>query len=475
MPQIVFNIDPLLAVADDPISATLFLIENGAWVIFLIFFFWVAKQLWYNHIWGSYVTKNLRPVLLAIDVPRRSIQTAKAVENIFAHLAGAHGSSTRREAHLEGKIQEWFSLEIVSIDGYIQFLAWTWDKYRDLVETAIYAQYPDAQITEVEDYSKAVPHKYPDDEWDFWGTDFRFYAPQAYPIRTWPQFEHQGQKEEAFKDPLAAMLENMARIAPGEQMWFQILVRPIAQDWQKESAKFVKKLIGAKVPEAKSIIDPFLNFGGKIIETVLAETIGWGAGEPEVKRNEPESRMLHLSPGERAAVEAVDMKAAKIGFDVKVRAVYVGRKEVFKKQHGAHAVIGAIKQLNTNDLNGLKPDFKHSGPGSLFFFKSLRNNYRKTRLVNAYTARSMYVGGPTYVMNIEELATLWHFPTEAVHAPLIAKTVAKRAVPPTGLPMEAMRMPIEKKVSLVGGKTSDSDSEGKKRELKAPEELPFVD
>jgi len=398
----------------------------------------MAKTLWMYHIQSQFIEAKLRPVLLAIDVPKASAtqagQTPKAVENIFAHLAGAHGSHTRREKYWHGNIQEWFSLEIVSIEGYIQFLVWTWDKYRDLVETAIYAQYPGAQITEVSDYTAAVPHQYPNAEWDLFGTDFVFTQPDAYPIRTWEEFEHKGQKDEPFKDPLAAMLENLARIGPGEQIWFQVLLRPIGQEWRKSAEKVVKKLIGAKMPEHKSIMDHAFNALGKVTGPIVDQVFGPTEGAPP-KRDEPLSKMLYMSPGERVTVELIEKKMAKIGFSAKIRVVYVARKEVFKKQHGAHAIIGAIKQFNTNDANSLKPEFKHVGPSSLWLFKNLRNNWRKTKLARAYSRRSMWVGAKTQIFNIEELATLWHFPTEAVHAPLIMRTEARRGVPPSGLPV----------------------------------------
>ncbi|MDO8462968.1 MAG: hypothetical protein Q7S96_01695 [bacterium] len=458
------NLMPLLAVADDPLATALFLLTNGGWIVFLVFFLWMAKHLWYEHAQGHFIEHQLRPVLLAIDVPKRSVQTPKGVENIFAHLAGAHGSSNRREQHLQGKIQEWFSLEIVSIDGYIRFLVWSWDKYRDLVETAIYAQYTDAQITEVQDYTRDVPHLYPNSEWDLWGTDFVFTKNQAYPLRTWEEFEHKGQKDEPFKDPLAATLESMARLLPGEQIWMQILLIPIDQKWQGKAMEVVKKLIGAKIPVKKNMMDKALEITGSIVTPILEQTIGFGPTEAEKKNDGPESKILFLSPGERMAVEAIEKKAGKIGFRVKLRTIYVGRKDVFKKQHGAHAIIGAIKQYNTNDLNALKPDFKNVGPSSLWLFKDYRNNRRKTKVVKAYSARSAAVGMPTYVMNIEELASIWHFPTEAVHAPLIMKTEAKRAVPPTGLP-------VERTFAAPARPPSDAKEPPK---VTAPEGLPIV-
>ncbi|MBI4142958.1 hypothetical protein HY480_03735 [Candidatus Uhrbacteria bacterium] len=434
MPTITIDLEPLLALADDPFAVAWFLMSHGGWIVFLFFFIWMAKLIWINHIQMNYIKEKMKPVLLAIDVPKLSVQTPKGVENIFAHLAGGHGSHNRREKYWHGNVQEWFSLEIVSIEGYIQFLVWTWSKYRDLIETAIYAQYPDAQITEVQDYTPAVPSTYPDKEWDLFGTEFVAVKPPAYPIRTWEFFEHKGQKDEPFKDPLAAMLENMARIGPGEQIWLQILAMPIDQKWADEGLKVVKKIIGAKSTPKKTALDTVFDISGKVVTPIFDQV--FGASEAAApKKDGPLSNILYLSTGERTTAELIEKKIAKIGFKTKIRLIYVAKKEVFKKPRGAHAVIGSIKQFNTNDANSLKPEYKHIAPSSLWLFKDLRNNARKRHVYRAYKNRSMWAGMKAHIFNIEELATLWHFPTVAVHAPLIRKTEAKRAEPPTGLPV----------------------------------------
>ena len=92
-------------------------------------------------------------ILLAIDVPRDNEQSPKAVENIFSHLYGILLSRNNLyEEYWEGRHQDYFSMELVSIEGYVQFLVYTMEEYRDIVESAFYSQYPNAEITQVEDY-----------------------------------------------------------------------------------------------------------------------------------------------------------------------------------------------------------------------------------------------------------------------------------------------------------------------------------
>jgi len=76
------------------------------------------------------------------------------------------------------------------------------------------------------------------------------------------------------------------------------------------------------------------------------------------------------------------------------------------------------------------------------------------------------VGAKAVVFNIEELATLWHFPMSHVKTPLVQKAETKAAEPPADLPMEnILNLPVDKSVQVVNnnsGKrkfTTDSGEE----------------
>ncbi len=148
-------------------------------------------------------------------------------------------------------------------------------------------------------------------------------------------------------------------------------------------------------------------------------------------------KLAALSPGEKNILEALERKNSKIGFDSKIRYIYVGRKEVFKKPRAVHAFIGAIKQMNTFDMQALKPETKVCGVSStILWFKEARNNIRKTKLIKHYAKRSGD-GISRYFLSAEELATLWHFPILLqVKAPQLQRTEAKKTDAPANVPFE---------------------------------------
>ncbi|MBU1348759.1 hypothetical protein KJ781_01670 [Patescibacteria group bacterium] len=420
---------------NSPFEAMWFIFFSGGWIVVPILAWVMVKTIWLYSKQTAYDAKK-DWILLAIDVPRLHEQTPRAVENIFAHLAGAHSPASWTEKWFEGKTQDTISMEIVSIDGHVQFLVRTTRGFRDLIEASIYAQYPDAEIVEVEDYTLRVPSLYPDREWEMFGTEMIPVKSDVFPLRTYPEFEDKVSGE--LKDPMAVMLENLSRIGPGEQVWFQIVMTPIEQkEFQVKVETFVKKLTGQKVEVKESLLEKAVNLPIKGMGLVL-ETSGI-LGTPSVppkKEMQPFSKILQMSPGERKVLEAIEVKASKIVYTCKIRFLYVAKKGVFKKQKTVSPFVGAIKQLNTNDLQSLKPETKRVGMNAtLWFFKESRNRERKRRFMSAYRSRSNWVGMPGYTLNIEELATLWHFPISMQsRPPQLKKTESKRSEPPINLP-----------------------------------------
>lgn len=400
--------------------------------------------------------KTWKWTLLAIDIPQLNIQTPKAVEQMFSHLAGAYSSSNIAYTFRHGFKQKWFSLEIISIEGYIQFLIRTEDSFRDLVEAAVYAQYPQAEITEVEDYTNAFPNKFPNETYDIWGCDFGLAESFAYPIRTYLEFEHGNAEENILKDPMGTFLESFSRINQGEQMWFQILLEPINNSWKEKVIKKIKDLVGEVVSlsGSKKSSGGFASFltdePMKAVTEFGNQLFGATATSAEgvVKKKEgPVSRLGQLTPGQRKLLEAMENKITKIGFKTKLRAVYIARKEVFKPERSINALFGAINQFNIPSANSIIPT---STVSTNYFWKSSRGENRKTLLMSAYKKRRMKSGGNPFVFNIEELATIWHFPMSSVKTPLLQKSELKKAEPPSSLPMETSFKPL-RQAPKVGG------------------------
>ncbi len=433
------------------------------WVVLSLIFFFMGKELWLNVRQNKY-TSSWQWVVLAIDVPPDTIQSPKAVEQIFAHFSGALFEPNFGQKYWDGVKQKWFSLEVISLEGYIQFLIFTEDTYRDLVEAAIYAQYPMAEITEVEDYVGAIPSTYPNETHEMFGLEFGLAAPDPYPIRTYMEFEHNIAKDVSFHDPMASILENFTRISTGENLWFQIIIEPVSGKWKAKGIDLIKKIIENK----KHTSEQFFLF--KLMNSLfdgLLDAIRPPSEEgPAHKKEDVVGKLSDLTPGVRDTVGAIEEKIAKIGFKTKCRVLYAAPKEIFNPSRCLDGFVGSLNQFDYAGRNAIIPV---AATTAHYAFKNYRILEIKKKFVSAFKKRKIKIGGNPYILNIEELATLWHFPLPLVKTPLLQKTASKRAEPPINLPIEEMtESPLRRKV-----KEEELPEAPEEQEI-PPSELPYA-
>lgn len=427
------------AAGSNPFSSLWFLFIHGG---FIAFFPLLVRMLWYSfNMWIQTMNgEKFKFVLLGINVPPLNEQSMVAIEQVFAHLSGPHQNYTWLEIHWDGALQYVWSVELASIDGYVQFMIRTNVKMRDVVEAAIYAQYPDAEIFEVEDYTKNAPTVYPNPDYEMWGVELVKTTDHVYPIRTYRSFEHP--LTGIYADPMAAMLEIFGSLGPGEQLWFQIVMTPVDHHWPKRAEKIIAKMVGAKVKYKPTVVDQITDIPIGAISILNTSVFGSEENAAVKKKDDgPPNQMLYLTPGQRLMLEAVQTKITKIAFFSKLRFIYVARKEVARRRTIISSMFGAIKQFNTLDMNGFKPG-KRTKTTAEWFFADQRKNWRKTKIMRAFRDRDNWAGeGEGVLLNIEELATLWHFPILTVKAPAVGKAQARKGEPPTELPVEKVILP----------------------------------
>jgi hypothetical protein len=452
----------------NPLALAWWIFVNGGWIIFLIILLvglYIAKLQFARQKYRN----NTENILLAIDIPKENEQTLVAVEQIFAQLYAIKSHGNKLERFWKGKVPGRFSLEIVSIDGYIQYLIRSEKDHRDLVEAAIYAQYPDAEITEVGDYTDSVQNQFPNKEYDLWGTEMVLTKSEAYPIRTYRNFEHT--LTQKFADPMASLLEAFSRLQPGEQTWLQLVITPAGSGWTKNAEHLVKKLVGEKITKKKGMLSPITDtargFGGEAINQVM----GGGAESDNKNKSETKdaTKMQSLTPGERNIVEAVQEKMAKIAFKTKIRLIYSAKKEIFDRNRGMRPVMGALMQYSTQNLNGLKTHKKTKTKADYVRVKK-RVAQKQRKILRAYKMRANHLGiGEGFIMNIEELASIYHFPIAEITVPPVQRTEVRKGGAPAALPREFMSSSgIPSQVADEVTPTNQSPSK-----LGVPENLPI--
>lgn len=414
----------VLALASAVIKATW-------WLITPLILFNIFKQSWlyWRHI--CYY-KTLKFTLLEIRLPQDVLKTPKAMEYVLVGLHGVWDELKWKDIWLKGEILPWFSLEIAGSGGDIHFYIYTQTKYRSFVEAQVFAQYPDAEIEEAEDYTQKVPEILPNNDWDVWGTDLALTKESPYPLRRYIDFE--SVVEEQRLDPIASIAEILNTLRAGEHIWIQLIIEPPfgLDELKKNGDKVVAKLMSRKIEEKKGVagtlVGALSELGGQIT----------GMGSAVKKEEDPfASTEWRLTPGEREVLKKIDEKTAKVFFYTMVRFIYIGKKDVFSKAN-VGALFGFFRQFNTYDTNAFKPRSATLPKRSFIYFKNLRTYFRKFRLVQWYRWRLTLPGGISdyFMLNVEELATIFHLPGQIVKAPVMPRVESKKIPPPSALPIE---------------------------------------
>lgn len=374
-------------------------------------------------VWLLYVQAKFRIAqkwaLLEIKIPREINKSPTAMEIVF-HAMHQTRDGTKIAQWFDGLQRVWFSLELVSIEGRVHFYIHTPRFFIDLIQSQIYSQYPEVEVSEVDDYTKNVDFGKEDSNWDIFGTEMKFDEPDPYPIKTYIDYklDKEVKDDRVLIDPMAPLIELLGSIGPGEQMWVQIPIQAAKKRFSKSGHYFKKE---TWKDQGIELINKLRKRESKPGEIVVYDT-------------------KLLSPGEEDLIKSIERNIAKIGFDCGFRLIYLAKEENFKMIR-VPSLVGSIKQFNAEDRNRFKPD----GKRTTFFdypwqdFRGIRLSRKKRFIFNAYKMRSYFY--PPYprkpmTLSVEELATLYHFPGFAIETPTFERLPSKTSEPPTNLPID---------------------------------------
>ncbi|MFA6269842.1 MAG: hypothetical protein WC657_01365 [Candidatus Paceibacterota bacterium] len=358
-------------------------------------------------------------VLLEIRLPREITKSPVAMEIVLNALHQPGGEGTWVDRIWNGQTRSWFSLEIVSIGGNIKFFIWTKPKHRNIIESQIYSQYPGVEIYEAEDYTK--PFYYDPEKYGLWGCEFALTKADPFPIKTYIDYGLDKDPKEEFKiDPMTPLIEFLGSLTSGHNAWIQILIR--AHKKRRVADVFSEKE-DSWTDEAKAAKEKILK------DLKVAKEEG---GFPRIP-----------SKGEADMIAALERSVSKIPFDVGIRGIYIADKDKFNSGNGGGGIGGCFKQYGSLNLNGFKP----AGWFGIFDYPwqewGSKKEKLKPKILEEYKLRryfySPYIGKKFYtkpfVLNVEELATIFHFPGSVASTPTFERVPSLKSKAPANLPI----------------------------------------
>jgi hypothetical protein len=347
-----------------------------------------------------------RKVLLRVQVPKflgkntdssqapsaQQIQEAISVtENIFnaiGSLPAKKGLKTWWLGH-----DDEVGFEVVVKNSIIYFYVSVPQYLQNYLEEQIHAQHPYAVIEEIDDYNIFQPTGVA------LGSYLKYVKDSIYPIRSYKKMEG---------DPMNALLNALSKFDNESGGAIQMIFRSADGAWHKRSTK-----VASLAHQGKKLEDAFAEAN----KGPIASFFDWFKKE----KKDGEKDTYRLTSKEDEAVKGIEEKTSKAGLDVNIRLVVSAQNKNLAEQR-LNDLLNAFNLFNIYEYgNGFKPE-KPSRLDSLmdkFIFREFDEGYKM-------------------LMNVEEMASIFHFPLPFTDAPNIDWLLSKKAPAPLNTPTEGL-------------------------------------
>jgi hypothetical protein len=402
----------------------------------------------------SQYNKTMPSVVLRVAVSKLNERGPIVAEQIFSALHGIDRNYNFFD-YLAGRTRPRISLEIANVNNKIQFFIWAPKRLRNVIESQIYAQYPDVEIEEVEDYARntftayeekaempaqsgvANPQNLPvvyqgNDKNDLRyavTAELQLTDPDLYPIKRYTQFEDKLTR--LATEPLAGITATLSKLnATDEQAWIQMTMEPVGDWWRKRGLKCLKIINQGLFDNSfwlrKMATEAYLatGFWKRFFLTpvyILFWIIRGGRSANLEKKGSSISELkeeMSSSHDREDPVSAAVNKVTRLSFGVNIRIVYIPRREnIDLAELKLNEIAGSFKQFNLPNLNSFKVDKLNAANAQIL------KRYKSRQVINPF------------ILNVEEIATIYHMPLATVGTPNVWWVSSRKLEPPHNLPV----------------------------------------
>lgn len=352
-------------------------------VILGVVFTWARKKNFNALLFGSLkmslLVIKLPPEVIKADEKRPLKERIAVAEQFLTTL-----SSLKKPAVLE--------IALPHIGEEIYFYLAVAKESVNFVQRQIQGFYPNAFVALSEDYNIFNPTG------ETVSASLKLKEPWLLPIRTYQELE---------ADPISPILNAFSKLEKeGEGMVFQIVLQPASKAAKKSLEGAIKKM-----RQGVSLREVLGGRGFKDFGQALAD-----AAKPQV----PDKNQEKPKTIDEIGVKALESKINKNLFSVNLRFLASAQTKS-RAEEIITNVLGSFHQFGSPTKNNFVA-FRPRNQQKLIFNYSFRTFNLKESII----------------LNVEEIASFWHFPNLVSAAPYATWVKSKEAPPPAELPEEGL-------------------------------------
>lgn len=319
-------------------------------------------------------------------------------ETIFSAIGGLKAQSGF-SSWMTGRNDQ-FSFEIVANHNHISFYVAAPKVSARYLEQQIHAHYPEAVIEEMEDYNIFSL------KGQIVGGYLRTNKSFVFPIKTYQKMD---------VDPLNSMINVLSKLDKDESLAIQYTVRSARPSWHSISRRVVAYIIKKQsVKNGLAAASGFGRFISSVDDMFKVSKPADPAHPYDTKR---------LSAIEEEMLRAIEEKNLKSGLDVNVRVVACAATRE-KANVYLENVSSAFMEYNNFSYGNVFSRL-HKGDSEVIVKDFIYRYFREKS---------------GFLLNSEELASIFHFPLSSTETPNIFWLTSKIAPAPSSLPSEGISL-----------------------------------
>src|SRR3989344_88913 len=345
------------------------------------------------------ILESLNAVLFLVMVPKNKPKKQEEVQKEEKLLISQMEQVLANFLHLKKpKIFQnapSITLEIASQTGGsdISFYIFV-PRYLEIVfEKYLQGFYPQAVIEKIpQDYTVFEP------DGKTVGAYLKLQSNFLFPISTYQKLE---------KDPLSTITNNLSKISADEGAAIQIVIKPININLKSVGEGVLQKIRGGK-----NIGAAISEVNRSIFMRLFLEIFGYN------NKKEDELKDKKGQGFDQISYDAIQNKIQKQAFDTNIRLITTA-PSYERAEDILNHLTGAFNQFSISSFNGFNPiEVKGNNLKKFIYDFSFRNFNKKQK----------------NILNIEELVSIYHFPTHLTETPYIKSVKSSVVAPPSELP-----------------------------------------